>query len=163
MIPFRYAMLDTGVVVKHASLIYSPKKAIKKHKIGNGEKDFLLNLFKEVSVYTTPQVLCESWHLLPREVGIKEKAITDFITGKYKRYIVDRMREKYIVKDKILICEALKFGVTDASLVLAAKNLTSEMKRSVPLITYDSGLVGWCSKKRIFCCHVHELISLNVT
>jgi len=116
-------LLDTNLLILYLIGTYDPVFVPKfKRTIMYSIEDFeyLKNYIHQFSkIIVTPQILAESWNFLEK---INEKKFKEFIKSIIPTlYLIE---EEYIEKNNIIADNSLHYiGITDVSVILAAKNL----------------------------------------
>lgn len=157
-------VIDTGPLLLFLAGNYNPESLPKMKRIkydgGPCNKmhyDVLLqylNHTKEILI--TPGVLSEAWNLIDNDISdktYKEKLFVENI--KYFKII----NERYVPKDEILADNYLslntwKYGFTDASIILCAKN------NHACVLTQDFPLFNVCKNLKIDSNYLNSILSL---
>ncbi len=157
-------VIDTGPLLLFLAGNHSPSLVpkIKRLKYGGGpcnEKHYdilmqYLNHTKERII--TPGVLSEVWNLIDNDISNKRDKEQLFADN--TRYF-KLLNEIYIPKDEILSdsylgSNAWKFGFTDASIILCAKN------SGACVLTQDFPLYSICKNLKIDSNHLNSILSL---
>ncbi|MDD2754463.1 MAG: hypothetical protein PHS80_02930 [Methanothrix sp.] len=104
----------------------------------------------------TPGILSEAWNLIDNDISNKKdkKEIFD-VNNKYFKLINEvYVSKNEILFDKYLSSNAWKFGFTDSSLILCAKN------NCACVLTQDFPLFNICKNLRIDSNHLSSILSL---
>ncbi len=113
--------------------------------------EFLFQFLERKKVLVTPQILAEVSNLT---MGLKEKRFSEFIEKNKEN--LKRVKEKYIAKDEIIETkELLRFGFTDVSIILAAK------EQKAMILTEDYPLYNRCKKEGLKVKHLQEIMTLK--
>ncbi|MDO9098954.1 MAG: hypothetical protein Q7U60_12645 [Candidatus Methanoperedens sp.] len=105
-------------------------------KYDSDDYDLLLQFIAKRKIIVTPQVLSEVSNFAKE---LKPNRFSEFIEG--NRSTLEKIDEKYIPKTAILASqEIVKFGFTDTSIILAAK------ENNALVLTDDFPLSGICKK-----------------
>lgn len=128
------------------------KNAIEKFKrlsmYDSDDYDLLFQFTAKRKIIVTPQVLSEVSNFAKE---LKNK-FSDFIEG--NRPALEKIVEKYVPKDDILAShEVVKFGFTDISIILAAK------ENNALVLTDDFPLYNICKKFGLDSMHLMEIQS----
>jgi rRNA-processing protein FCF1 len=111
--------------------------------------DLLLQFVYKRKIIVTPQVLSEVSNFAEE---LKSNKFYEFIEG--NRTTLEKIDEKYIPKTDILASqEVVKFGFTDTSIILAAK------EANALVLTHDHRLCGKCKKIGLDTMHMDEIRS----
>ncbi|HID27741.1 MAG TPA: hypothetical protein EYP22_08005 [Methanosarcinales archaeon] len=146
-------LVDTGPLLIHATGFYDKKLLPRVSSQGLDKYEFdavagLFSVFKRF--FITPYVLCEWCAHIENKLKIKDNRLKDFIDN-YKE-IIFKFDEINVSKEDIINSEAIKFGFTDASVVIVSE------KEDIPILTIDNPLIGWCQKKGLKVVGLHQLI-----
>jgi rRNA-processing protein FCF1 len=117
-------------------------------KYDSEDYDLVLQFVARRKIIVTPQVLSEVSNFAE---GLKNK-FSEFIEG--NRPTLEKINEKYIPKTDILASqEVVKFGFTDTSIILAAK------ETNALVLTDDFPLFGACKRIGVDTMHMMEIQS----
>lgn len=117
-------------------------------KYDSEDYDLVFQFIAKRKIIVTPQVLSEVSNFAE---GLKNK-FSEFIEG--NRTTLEKIDEKYITKTNILASqEVIKFGFTDTSIILAAK------ETNALVLTDDHPLWGKCKKIGLDTMHMDEILS----
>jgi predicted nucleic acid-binding protein len=105
----------------------------------------------------TPGVLSEAWNLIDNDISNrrdKEDLFADNI--RYFKLIKEiYVSKNEIISDTYLVSNAWKYGFTDASIILCAKN------NNACVLTQDFPLYGICSALKIDSTHLNSILGLG--
>ncbi len=119
-------------------------------KYDSDDCDLLLQFTAKRKIIVTPQVLSEVSNFAAKE--LKQNKFSEFIEG--NKPTLEKILEKYIPKADILASkEVVKFGFTDTSIILAAK------ENNALVLTDDFPLFGVCKKIGVDTMHMMEIQS----
>lgn len=111
--------------------------------------DLLFQFVAKRKIIVTPQVLSEVSNFAKE---LKPNRFSEFIEG--NRSTLEKIFEKYIPKTEILASkEVLKFGFTDTSIILAAR------ENNAIVLTDDFPLLGICKRVGLDAKHMNEILS----
>jgi predicted nucleic acid-binding protein len=157
-------IIDTGPLLLFLAGNYDPEyiPKIKRIKYG-GEPcnkihyDILmqyLNHTKERLI--TPGILSEAWNLIDNDISNKKdkKELFDANINYFKLMNEIYVPKNEILSDKYLSSNAWKFGFTDSSIILCAKN------NSACVLTQDFPLFNICKNLKIDTNHLSSILSL---
>lgn len=117
-------------------------------KYDSEDYDLVFQFIAKRKIIVTPQVLSEVSNFAE---GLKNK-FSEFIEG--NRPTLEKIIEKYVPKTDILASqEVIKFGFTDASIILAAR------ETNALVLTDDHPLWGKCKKIGLDTMHMDEILS----
>lgn len=117
-------------------------------KYDSEDYDLVFQFIAKRKIIVTPQVLSEVSNFAEE---LKNK-FSEFIEG--CRTILEKIDERYIAKTDILASQDLvKFGFTDTSIILAAK------ETNALVLTHDYRLQGKCKKIGLDAIHMDEILS----
>ncbi len=118
-------------------------------KYDSDDYDLLYLFVAKRKIIVTPQVLSEVSNFAKE---LKPNRFSEFIEG--NRPTLEKIFEKYIPKTEILASkEVLKFGFTDTSIILAAK------ENNAIVLTDDGHLLGICKRIGLDAKHMNEILS----
>lgn len=118
-------------------------------KYDSDDYDLLFQFVAARKVMVTPQVLAEVSNFA-RELKNNPDTFSEII--KINKSLLEKIYEKYIPKDDILASQELfKFGFTDASIIVAAK------ENDALVLTDDHPLFGKCKSKGLDAKHMSEI------
>ncbi len=119
-------------------------------KYDSEDYDLVLQFVARRKIIVTPQVLSEVSNFATKE--LKQNKFSEFIEG--NKPTLEKILEKYIPKADILASkEVVKFGFTDTSIILAAK------ENNALVLTDDFPLFGVCKKIGVDAMHMTEIQS----
>jgi len=123
-------------------------------KYNSDDYDLLFQFVAARKVMVTPQVLAEVSNFA-RELKNNPDTFSEII--KINKSLLEKIYEKYIPKDDILASQELfKFGFTDISIIVAAK------ENDALVLTDDYPLSGICKKsKGLDAMHMSEIRERN--
>lgn len=117
-------------------------------KYDSEDYDLVFQFIAKRKIIVTPQVLSEVSNFAKE---LKNK-FSEFIEG--NRPTLEKIIEKYVPKTDILASqEVIKFGFTDTSIILAAK------ENNALVLTDDFPLSGLCKKIGVDTMHMNEILS----
>jgi rRNA-processing protein FCF1 len=117
-------------------------------KYDSDDYDLLLQFTAKRKIIVTPQVLSEVSNFAKE---LKQNRFSEFIEE--NRPTLEKIDEKYIPKTDILTSqETVKFGFTDTSIILAAK------ENNAVVLTDDFPLSGLCKKIGVDAMHLDEIL-----
>ena len=120
-------------------------------KYDSVDYDLLFQFLAKRKIIVTPQVLSEVSNFAKE---LKQNRFSEFLEE--NRSILEKINEKYIPKTEVLSSqEVLKFGFTDASIILAAE------ENNAVVLTDDFPLYNICNKKGLAATHMIEIQSLK--
>src|SRR3970282_1626544 len=118
-------------------------------KYDSDDYDLLFQLVATRKVMVTPQVLAEVSNFA-KELKNNPDTFSEII--KINKSLLEKIYEKYIHKDNILASQELfKFGFTDASIIVAAK------ENDALRLTDDFPLWGICKRNGLNVKHMSEI------
>jgi len=122
-------------------------------KYDSDDFDLLLQFVAKRKVMVTPQVLAEVSNFA-KELKNKPDTFSEII-GQNKA-LLEKICEKYIPKNDILGSqEFVKFGFTDASIIVAAK------ENDALVLTDDFPLLGICKRNGLETKHMKEIMEMK--
>jgi len=104
----------------------------------------------------TPGILSEAWNLIDNDISNKKdkKELFDANINYFKLMNEIYVPKNEILSDKYLSSNAWKFGFTDSSIILCAKN------NSACVLTQDFPLFNICKNLKIDTNHLSSILSL---
>lgn len=142
---------DTSPLLLLLMGLYDENAIAKFKRLSEYDSDdykLLLQFTAKRKIIVTPQVLSEVSNFAKE---LKNK-FSEFIEG--NRTTLEKIDEKYITKTVILASqEVVKFGFTDSSIILAAK------ETNALVVTDDHPLWGKCKKIGLDTMHMDEILS----
>jgi rRNA maturation endonuclease Nob1 len=118
-------------------------------KYDSDDYDLLFQFVAKRKIIVTPHVLTEVSNFAKE---LKPKKFSEFMNE--NRQILEKINEKYIPKTDILASqEVIKFGFTDTSIILAAK------ENDALVLTDDYPLYGICKRIGLDTMHMTEIQS----
>lgn len=157
-------IIDTGPFLLFLAGNYNPDfiSKIKRIKYGGGpcnQKHYdvlmqYLNHTKERLI--TPGILSEAWNLIDNDISSKKDKENMFIENiKYFRLINEiYVPKNEILSDKYLNLNTWKYGFTDASIILCAKN------NHACVLTQEFPLYNLCKNLKIDSNHLNFILDL---
>lgn len=122
-------------------------------KYDSDDYELLIQLIAARKVMVTPQVLAEVSNFA-RELKNKPDTFSEIITK--NKSLLEKIYEKYIPKDNILVSQELfKFGFTDASIIVAAK------ENDALVLTDDYPLFCKCKSMGLNATHMEEIHAIK--